>query len=336
MKKSLLLLTLIAFLAGPILSLPEAQAAGRKRGQSVKSQKANSESKPGSGNISTDTSQCDELDLRAFAALVVDQKSGAALYAKNTDVPTSIASITKLMTAMVTLDAGLSLDEEIVISGEDVDRLKGTGSRLPLGSRLTRAQLIHLSLIASENRSASALSRSYPGGQTAFIAAMNHKAQEIGMNDSHFVDGTGLHSGNRATAADLAKMVDAAYHYPLIREITSTGTYDVSLPRTRVVHVRKNGRVRKVSRTVQRHVVFNNTNILTRSEDWEIGLSKTGYINEAGHCLVMQTEIADQRVIIILLDSVGKWGRIGDAERIRKWLEHDSQVATHPSSDTST
>ncbi|PKN29151.1 MAG: hypothetical protein CVU64_09740 [Deltaproteobacteria bacterium HGW-Deltaproteobacteria-21] len=336
MKKPLLLLTLIAFLAGPILNVPVAQAASLKKGQSVKSKKPNAESKAISSTISTHTLQCDELDLRASAALVVDQKSGAALYAKNTDVPTSIASITKLMTAMVTLDAGLSLDEEIVISGEDVDRLKGTGSRLPLGSRLTREQLIHLALIASENRAASALSRSYSGGKTAFVAAMNHKAQEIGMNDSHFVDGTGLHSGNRATAADLAKMVDAAYHYPLIREITSTGTYDVSLPRTRVVHVRKNGRMYKVSRTVQRHMAFNNTNILTRSEDWEIGLSKTGYINEAGHCLVMQTEIADQKVIIILLDSVGKWGRIGDAERIRKWLEHDGQVATHPSSDTST
>jgi D-alanyl-D-alanine endopeptidase (penicillin-binding protein 7) len=274
-------------------------------------------------SFSADTLQGDELDLRASAALVVDQKSGAALYAKNIDVPTSIASITKLMTAMVTLDAGLPLDEEIVIGEEDVDRIKGTGSRLPLGTRLTREELMHLALIASENRAAAALSRAYPGGHTAFVAAMNDKAREIGMNDSCFVDGTGLNGSNRATAADLVKLVDAAYAYPLIREITSTGTYDVSLPGTQVVRVRENARMHKVYRTVQRRMAFNNTNRLTRSQDWDIGVSKTGYINEAGHCLVMQTKIADQKVIIVLLDSIGKWGRIGDAQRIRKWLEHD-------------
>jgi D-alanyl-D-alanine endopeptidase (penicillin-binding protein 7) len=165
---------------------------------------------------------------------------------------------------------------------------------------------------------------------------MNRKALEIGMKDSHFVDGTGLSSSNRATAADLVKMVDAAYHYPLIREITTTGTYAVLLPRTQVVRVRENGKERKISRTVQRHMAFNNTNSLTRSEDWEIGVSKTGYINEAGHCLVMQTKIADQQVIIILLDSTGKGGRIGDAKRIRDWLEHDSRVVTPRSLPAST
>jgi D-alanyl-D-alanine endopeptidase (penicillin-binding protein 7) len=153
---------------------------------------------------------------------------------------------------------------------------------------------------------------------------MNDKAREIGMNDSCFVDGTGLNSSNRATAADLVKLVDAAYAYPLIREITSTGTYDVSLPGTQFVRVRENARMHKVYRTAQRRMAFNNTNRLTRSQDWDIGVSKTGYINEAGHCLVMQTKIADQKVIIVLLDSIGKWGHIGDAQRIRKWLEHDS------------
>jgi D-alanyl-D-alanine endopeptidase (penicillin-binding protein 7) len=286
--------------------------------------------------VSANTLQGDELDLRASAALVFDQKSGAALYAKNIDVPMSIASITKLMTAMVTLDGGLSLDEEIVVGDEDVDRLKGTGSRLALGTRLSREKLIHLALIASENRAAAALSRAYPGGRTAFVAAMNHKAREIGMTGSRFVDGTGLNSGNRATAADLVKMVDAAYRYPLIREITGTGTYDVSFPGPQVVRVRENGRVREVSRTVQRHIAFNNTNRLTRSQDWDIGVSKTGYIKEAGHCLVMQTKIADQKVIIVLLDSIGKWGCIGDAQRIRKWLEQDSGVVSHLGSHTST
>jgi D-alanyl-D-alanine endopeptidase (penicillin-binding protein 7) len=336
LKRSLFLLTLIAFLACSISNVPDAKAADRSKSPSVKSKKSNSKPNAKPRNISTEPSQGDELDLRATAALVVDQKSGASLYAKNTDVPTSIASITKLMTAMVTLDAGLSMDEKIVINEKDVDRLKFTGSRLGLGSRLTREQLIHLALIASENRAAAALSRTYPGGHTAFVAAMNRKALEIGMKDSHFVDGTGLSSSNRATAADLVKMVDAAYHYPLIREITTTGTYAVLLPRTQVVRVRENGKERKISRTVQRHMAFNNTNSLTRSEDWEIGVSKTGYINEAGHCLVMQTKIADQQVIIILLDSTGKGGRIGDAKRIRDWLEHDSRVVTPRSLPAST
>ncbi|MDQ1336623.1 MAG: Peptidase protein [Thermodesulfobacteriota bacterium] len=286
--------------------------------------------------VSADTPLGEELDLRASAAMVVDQESGAALYAKNIDVPTSIASITKLMTAMVTLDAGLPLDEEIIINDEDVDHLKGTGSRLALGAQLTREELLHLALIASENRAAAALSRAYPGGRPAFVAAMNRKASKIGMHDSRFVDATGLNSDNRATAADLVKMVDAAYRYPLIREISTTGRYDVSLPGTQVVKVRENGKLHKVYRPVQRHVAFNNTNRLTRSEDWDIGVSKTGYINEAGHCLVMQTRIADQRVIIVLLDSIGNRGRIADAQRIRKWLGNDSPLAIRKISGSST
>lgn len=379
MKKSLLFLTLLAFLAGPILNVPEAQAAGhaKSKSHSVKSKakaKAGSKAKfktkyknkkvalnaskrgiktakhvrvthyvqvpppalRAMRMVSADTLQGNELDLRASAALVIDQKSGTALYAKNIDVPTAIASITKLMTAMVTLDAGLALDEEIVVNNEDVDRLKGTGSRLALGTRLTREELLHLALIASENRAAAALSRAYPGGRDAFIAAMNRKARQIGMTDSRFLDGTGLNSGNRATAVDLAKMVDAAYRYPLIREISSTGSYGVSVPGTKVVRVRENGKMRKVARSVQRRLAFNNTNSLTRSQDWDIGVSKTGFINEAGHCLVMQTNIAEQKVIIVLLDSIGRWGRIGDAQRIRKWLEHDSRLAIHQSSRAAT
>jgi D-alanyl-D-alanine endopeptidase (penicillin-binding protein 7) len=383
-KKFLVFLTLFAFLSGPILHVPETQAASESKSHSSKSKrdkakikakaknklkakaksktklKAKSKSKKVSARsdkkrtnarhyvqaappplralsmVTPDTLLEQELDLRASAALVVDQKSGAALYAKNIDVPTSIASITKLMTAMVTLDAGLPMYEEIEVNKEDVDRLKGTGSRLAMGARLTREELLHLALIASENRAASALSRIYPGGRSAFISAMNRKAKEIGMHDSHFVDSTGLNSANRATATDLVKMVDAAYRYPMIREISATGSYDVSLPGTQVVKIRKNGKLRKEYRPVQRHVAFNNTNSLTRSGDWDIGVSKTGYINEAGHCLVMQTKIADQRVIIVLLDSIGKWGRIGDAQRIRKWLEHDSPMAVRKSAGATT
>jgi serine-type D-Ala-D-Ala endopeptidase (penicillin-binding protein 7) len=352
MKKILLLFSMLAFLASPLVAVPDVEAAqqGKAKAKSKKSIKVKAKSKKyvraaKRGKyvakpvmtplraVSYDKSWHDEeLDLRSAAALVVDQKTGEALYAKNVDVPTSIASITKLMTAMVTLDAELDLNEEVVIGSEDVDHLKGTGSRLALGTRLTREELLHLALIASENRAAAALSRAYPGGRDAFIAAMNRKAREVGMKDSHFVDGTGLNSNNRSTAADLVKMVDAAYRYPLIRQITSTGSYDVSVPGTRVVRVRENGRTHKVARSVQRHMAFNNTNSLTRDQDWEIGVSKTGFINEAGRCLVMQTKIAERKVIIVLLDSWGKWSRIGDAQRIRQWLEKDSRVASrHPS-----
>ncbi len=246
-----------------------------------------------------------ELTLRSASVLVVDQATGEALYAKNPDRPAPIASITKLMTAMVTLDAGLPLDEEITIGPEDVDRLKGTRSRLALGTTLTREALLHLALIASENRAAAALSRAYPGGRPAFVEAMNRKARQLGMTHTHFVDGTGLSSENQSTAADLVKLVDAAYRYPLIRRISTTGSYDLLVPTRKQV----------------RHLAFNNTNLLTRRDDWEIGVSKTGYINEAGHCLVMQAKIAEQKVIIVLLDSWGKLSRIGDANRIRKWLE---------------
>lgn len=263
-----------------------------------------------------------ELELRSAAALVVDQRTGEALYAKNPDVPSPIASITKLMTALVTLDADLPLDEFITIGLRDVDHLKGTSSRIPLGATFTRGELLHLALIASENRAAAALSRVYPGGREAFVEAMNRKASELGMANTHYVDGTGLSSDNRASAADLARLVDAASRYPLIRQITATGSYGVSVPGQRVVRVRENGRLRRVAMPVTRNLAFVNTNALTRNGGWEIGVSKTGYINEAGHCLVMQARIAERKVIIVLLDSWGKMSRIGDATRIRHWLEN--------------
>ncbi len=355
MNKTLLLFSLLAFLAAPVVAVPDAQAAQTSKTKAGNAKhkakhlarKANRAGKHAATAmkpvmtplraVSYDKAWHDEeLKLRSAAALVVDQKTGEALYAKNVDVPTSIASITKLMTAMVTLDAELDLNEEIVIGNEEVDHLKGTGSRLALGTRLTREELLHLALIASENRAAAALSRAYPGGRDAFVAAMNRKARELDMKDSHFVDGTGLNSGNRSTAADLVKMVDAAYRYPRIRQITSTGSYDVSVPRTKVVRVRENGRTHKVSRVVQSHMAFNNTNALTRDQDWQIGVSKTGFINEAGRCLVMQTSIAERKVIIVLLDSWGKWSRIGDAQRIRKWLEHDNRIASRHASRAAT
>ncbi len=261
------------------------------------------------------------LELRSAAVLVVDQATGEALYSKNQNVATPIASITKLMTSMVVLDAGLSMYEPVQINEEDIDYLKHTGSRLALGTELTREELLHLALIASENRAAAALSRTYPGGRTAFVRAMNRKAAALGMENTWFVDSTGLNSDNRSTASDLVKLVNAAYHYPVIRRITSTGQYGVYVPGNKLVHVKENGQVHKISLPTMRHVAFNNTNALTRSPDWEIGVSKTGYINEAGHCLVMQAKIANRPVIVVLLDSLGKWSRIGDAARVRKWLE---------------
>jgi serine-type D-Ala-D-Ala endopeptidase (penicillin-binding protein 7) len=243
------------------------------------------------------------LKLASSKALIVNQETGETLYAKSTDMPTPIASVTKLMTAMVMLDAHLPMDENIVISQADADMLKGTTSRLRMGTELTRAELLQLALMASENRAAAALGRNYPGGLGVFVATMNAKAQELGMTHTHFTDPTGLDSENMSTAEDLVKMVRAAYQYPEIRQVTTTPSYQVP------VH------------GLRRPVNFVNTNILVRNSDWVIGLSKTGFISEAGRCLVMQAEIAGQPLIIVLLDSYGKYSRIGDAQRIRKWIE---------------
>jgi len=245
------------------------------------------------------------LRLASAKALVINQLTGETLYAKNTNVPTPIASVTKLMTAMVMLDAHLPLDEVVSIGDEDVDYLKGTSSRLSVGSVLTRGELLQLALMASENRAASALGRHYPGGKPAFVQAMNSKAQLLGMQSTRFVDSTGLDSNNVSTAEDLVKMVNAAFHYPEIRQVSTLPSQEVTLY----------GR--------QTPLNFVNTNALVRGGNWVIGLSKTGFINEAGRCLVMQAEISGQPTIIVLLDSVGKMTRIGDANRIRKWVERN-------------
>lgn len=245
------------------------------------------------------------LKLASAKAIVINQLTGETLYAKNTNVPTPIASVTKLMTAMVMLDAHLPLDELLTITDQDVDYLKGTTSRLSVGTMLTRGELLQLALMASENRAASALGRYYPGGKSAFIQAMNNKAQLLGMYSTRFVDSTGLDSNNISTAEDLVKMVNAAYHYPEIRQVSTLPSQEVTLY----------GR--------QNPLNFVNTNALVRGGNWVIGLSKTGFINEAGRCLVMQAEISGQPTIIVLLDSAGKMTRIGDANRIRKWVERN-------------
>jgi D-alanyl-D-alanine endopeptidase (penicillin-binding protein 7) len=249
------------------------------------------------------------LHLASAKALVINQLTGETIYAKNTNQSTPIASVTKLMTAMVMLDAHLPMDDLLYIADEDVDYLKGTRSRLSVGTPLTRGELLQLALMSSENRAAAALARNYPGGIATFISAMNHKAVLLGMGSTHFYDATGLDSNNVSTAEDLVKMVNAAYHYPEIRQVTTTASQEVTLY----------GRANPTN--------FVNTNSLVRGGDWVIGLSKTGFINEAGRCLVMQAEISGQPMIIVLLDSAGKMSRIGDANRIRKWVEHNDTAS---------
>jgi len=248
------------------------------------------------------------LRLKSALALVVDQETGEVLYSKNTDEVTPIASITKLMTAMVVIDSGLPMLESISVERADVDHYKGSRSKLSVGTTLMRAEALKLALMASENRAAAALARTYPGGTQAFVDAMNAKAFELGMLDSHFVDPTGLRPENVSTAQDLAILVAAAHSYPLIRDYTTSPSFSVDTLTRRGHH---------------RVLRFVNSNRLVRSSAWDIGLSKTGYISEAGRCLVMQSRIADRSLIIVLLDSWGKLTRIGDANRIRRWLERE-------------
>ena len=266
-------------------------------------------------------------ELSAQSVLVYDQASGQPLLAKNATMQTPIASITKLMTAMLVINAGLPMDERITITSDDRDTIKGTGSRLAIGAQYTREQLLHLALIASDNRAAHALARSSPGGLDRFVATMNRTARVLGMRDTVYVEPTGLSSSNRSTALDLAKLADYAYqNYPEIRQITATGQY--TLGTQRVVLKRRHHRQAKV---YYRAIAFNNTNRLTRMDDWHIGLSKTGFINEAGHCLVMQAEVADRDVIIVLLDAMGNNSRARDAARIKEWLEETEISPPHGS-----
>ena len=244
------------------------------------------------------------LHLESDKAVVFDARTGQILYAKNAERRAPIASITKLMTAMVVLDAKPDLRELLAVGEEDVDVLKGTRSRLKVGTLLAREEMLRLALMSSENRAASSLSRHYPGGREAFVAAMNQKAQALGLTDTRFEDPTGLTAANVSSPRDLAKMVDAAHQYPLIREFSTAAEGEFNI--------------------AGRQQQFRNTNTLVKSPAWEIGLSKTGYINEAGKCLVMQAWLNHKPTIIVLLDSWGKMTRIGDANRIKRWIESAS------------
>jgi D-alanyl-D-alanine endopeptidase (penicillin-binding protein 7) len=245
------------------------------------------------------------LKLKSAAVLVLDE-NGEEVYSKDVNEPRPIASITKLMTAMVILDSNLNLQEKIAITKDDRDLIQLTGSRLKYGATLTRKQLLQLALMSSENRAANALARTWPQGKAAFVAAMNKKADALGMQASHFNDPAGLDPGNVASAHDTAMMVRAAISYPLIRNATTTRS-------ARVKPYKDRGELR-----------FNNTNRLLENKTWDIQLSKTGYLNESGRCLVMQTEINDQPLTIVLLNSFGKLTPFGDSNRIRQWIESGS------------
>jgi D-alanyl-D-alanine endopeptidase (penicillin-binding protein 7) len=243
----------------------------------------------------------DPLSLASNVAFVMDQNSSEVLFEKNANVALPIASITKLMTGLVVVEANQDMNETLTITNDDVDRQKFSSSRLPVGARMTRNNMLHIALMSSENRAAAALGRNYPGGIRAFVAAMNAKARELGMNDTHYVDSNGLSSQNVSSARDLAKLVAYAHQKPLLRQYSTDPDWVVEA----------SGRPMR----------YNNTNYLVRMPDWNIGLQKTGFINEAGRCLVMQAMIQGRNVIMVFLDSKGKMSRTADAGRMRRWLE---------------
>jgi serine-type D-Ala-D-Ala endopeptidase (penicillin-binding protein 7) len=253
----------------------------------------------------------DPLDLKSSVALVIDQANSEVLFEKNSKVALPIASITKLMTGMVVVEANQNMEEVLEVTTDDIDREKNSSSRLRVGAHLSRANMLHIALMSSENRAASALGRNYPGGLPAFVAAMNAKAKALGMADTHYVDSNGLSSRNVASARDLAKLVVAAYMHPILREYSTDTKYVVD--------------------TGGHMLQYANTNHLVANPEWEIGLQKTGYINEAGRCLVMQAKIAGRAVVMVFLDSKGKQSRLADASRIRKWLAGNSPQALVPS-----
>ncbi|HWW08450.1 D-alanyl-D-alanine endopeptidase [Collimonas sp.] len=249
----------------------------------------------------------DPLELKSSVALVLDQNSSEVLLDKNSQIALPIASLTKLMTSMVVVEAKQDMNEVLTVTDDDIDREKHSGSRLRIGSQLTRADMLHIALMSSENRAASALGRNYPGGLPAFVAAMNAKAKALGMTEAHYVDSTGLSHLNVASARDLSRLVMAAYQHPVIRQYSTDAKYVVE--------------------PGGRPLQYSTSNHLVENREWQIGLQKTGYINEAGRCMVMQTTIDGRQIVMVFLDSRGKYSRQADADRVRKWLA-DSHPAT--------
>lgn len=332
MKKSLnglaLLLAAITFVAG---GLPSAQAAQPRPAKSAKAVKVVKKpvisskakrrvvlgaaaaagvvaTKVSAGHLAGLNDTRDELALRSSAALVIDQDTREVLLQKNDTAVLPIASLTKLMTGMIISEAKLPMDDLITITQDDIDTEKGSSSRLAVGTRLSRAEAMHLALMSSENRAANALGRTYPGGLQAFVALMNGKARQLGMNHTTYVEPTGLSSRNQSSAHDLALLVAAASNDAMLREYSTSHGAQVAVGK----------------RTLQ----YNNTNRLVKNPDWDIGLQKTGYISEAGQCLVMQAKVAGRKVIMVFLDSAGKLSRIADAERVRRWVETHKPTVT--------
>ncbi len=265
---------------------------------------------PSFGKLAGLHSASDALALKSSVALVVDQETQEVLLSKNEQAVLPIASITKLMTGVLISEAKLPMDEMILITQEDIDTEKGTTSRLRVGTELSRGELLHLALMSSENRAANALGRTYPGGLSVFVALMNAKAKALGMNDTHYVEPTGLSSKNQASAKDLATLVGYASSDDLLRELSTSTGHQVAIGK----------------RTLQ----FNNTNRLVKNPSWDIGLQKTGYISEAGQCLVMQAKVAGRKIIMVFLDSAGKLSRIADAERVKRWVEATTPARVAP------
>jgi D-alanyl-D-alanine endopeptidase (penicillin-binding protein 7) len=262
--------------------------------------------KPSFGQLYGLHNTADSLELKSSVALVLDQDTNEVLFSKNPQAVLPIASLTKLMTALVVTEAKLPLDEMLTVTQDDVDTEKGSRSRLRVGTTLSREEMLHLALMSSENRAAHALGRYYPGGLDAFVEAMNNKAHSLGMVDTHYVEPTGLSSRNQSSARDLATLVKAAHEYQIIREFSTSPEYEVALG--------------------NRPAQFRTTKSPVKSPLWEIGLQKTGYISEAGRCLVMQAKLAGRQLIMVFLDSAGKYSRLGDAERVRRWISTEAPV----------
>jgi D-alanyl-D-alanine endopeptidase (penicillin-binding protein 7) len=280
-------------------------ASGKRKAVPVRV--ASTPPKPSFGQMAGLHQAADDLNLKSSVAFVIDQDTQEVLISKNDQAVLPIASLTKLMTGLIITEANLPMDEKIVITQQDVDTEKGSSSRLRVGTELSRGELLHLALMSSENRAAHALGRTYPGGLAVFTKLMNNKAQLLGMKDTRYVEPTGLSSSNMSSARDLAKLVNVAHQHPLLRELSTSTGHQVEVG----------------NRTLQ----FNNTNRLVKNPSWDIGLQKTGYISEAGRCLVMQTKVAGRQLIMIFLDSAGKLSRLGDAERVRHWVESAANAA---------
>lgn len=285
---------------------PSATASARARD---KARAAAQAGRPSHGQLAGLRSTPDDLALKSSVALVVDQDTNEVLLSKNDSAVLPIASLTKLMTGVLVSEAALPLDEMITITQDDVDTEKGSRSRLRVGATLARGELLHLALMSSENRAAHALGRTFPGGMQQFVRLMNSRARELGMHDTRYVEPTGLSSRNQSSAKDLATLVAFAANDPMLRELSTSPSHEV-----------------EVGRQV---LQYRNTNHLVKSPQWEIGLQKTGYISEAGQCLVMQARVAGRKLIMVFLDSAGKLSRIGDAERVRRWVEANSRLPSN-------